>query len=175
MLDRLEYMLDYGNSYNARHRSIIFKERKWEMSEFSKQMSIIEEERRLENERELKKYFRPLILIKVFGIIGLIGGLGFGLDFFIRSSYRDFGIGMLILCTISGVLIGIGLPSVWVCVKWTWKKTRSVLSFISDIFPGFKIFEIIVAALVIYFGVFIWGPACPIVSIYRYVSLKRQF
>ena len=108
----------------------------------------------------IKVIYTFTILGTVVGIvIGVLDMFNWGSPFFCLSLY-----------TMIGFLIGLSLPSVPLVVGWLWEKVTIVTDYV-PFWGG----SVIVASIIIYFTSPFWGTACLIISIYRFVRIKKGF
>jgi len=131
---------------------------------------------------EASKRNTMITLIRVFGIIGLaggiIGGIAMAQDMATPWSSQGEIVFVVILFSILGLLIGLAIPSYPTTIKWTWNKVKdwadNVTGFINKLFNIDEflswIFTVFFVAGVSY-NICIIGSS--IVSIYRYVTYRK--
>jgi len=114
---------------------------------------------------EFNKLKKQLLTIKIFTFAG--GIIGFFTAFSGRNMSLGDQIGVAILSTVIGLLLGLSISSLWTLLKWAGKKADSIVSIFTD--------DNSLANLIVAF--FIFGctyPALPIISIYRYFSIRKK-
>jgi len=112
-------------------------------------------------EEEISKLKKQLLVFYVLAIIGFVIGFAQGLSV-------NFGFG--IFTGLMGLLIGLGLPSLWRIFKWTREKVKSIVAiFTNEENAGFY-----AGFLTIFFGWIYIGIACPIVSIQKYFTIRKK-
>ena len=113
--------------------------------------------------------------ISVLTILGAVVGFLIAINSMINQNryspvpvyaYFTFAIMMMLV----GIVIGLCLASLPMVVVWWWRKVKKV----TDLLPAYGA-NVIVAALVVYLTCPIWGIACVIVSIVRFINIKKGY